>query len=342
MTDLITIAIPCYNRIEYFHDAIKGALNQTVPCRVLVVDNASPTDDYERACGALANPRIRYVRNEANIGMFGNWNRCIELSETPYVHILGDDDLVSIRYVECFLKALKEDPELDLFFSAVRHTGSSEKMFCENDGRKVPYGWFHCEDLRWWAGFRGLKMPSISTAFRTSLFKSGGFNVKRHSANDYEFLYTLNGRHLLYGSTEELYTYRIHATADTAKNYGVAFCNYPFIYHRAAELARTDHPGVIGWFLSGLLRMQADVAMRWWAQTHWTVARSMIHGEMHGYDDLVGLIERSYPDVFRRLTDEDGPVNTSFGFKFNAMLLQGIGFLFSCLQRLRIRGTGAP
>ena len=336
MNEFITIAIPCYNRIEYFHEAIEGALNQTVPCRILVVDNASPSDDYERACSALADPRIRYVRNEKNLGMFGNWNRCVELAETPFVHILGDDDIVSVRYVEVFMAALNENPKLEIFFSAVRHTGSSDDIFCENDCRKVPYGWFYSTELRWWAGFRGLKIPSVSAAFRTSLFGNGGFNVKRHSANDYEFIYLLPGSHLLHGSTEVLYTYRIHAGADTAQNYGVAFCNYPLIYHRAAELALTDHPGAKGWILSKLLRMQADAAMHWWARTHSTVARNMVGGKMAGYADLVELIERDYPDIYHKLRSENQSKCDSFGSRINTRILQGLGFVFSCLQRLRM------
>jgi hypothetical protein len=178
-------------------------------------------------------------------------------------------------------------------------------------------------------------MPSVSAAFRTSLFANGGFNVKRHSANDYEFLYLLPGRHLLYGSIEVLYTYRIHAGADTARNYGVAFCNYPLIYHRAAELARTDHPGAKGWISSKLLRMQADSAMHWWARTHSTVARGMVNGTMEGYDDIAGLIERDYPGIHHKLRSENDSTCEAFGSQINTRILQGLGFVFSSLQRLR-------
>ena len=337
MNEFITIAIPCYNRIEYFNEAIQGALNQTVPCRILVVDNASPTDDYERACTALEDPRIRYVRNETNVGMFGNWNRCIELSDTPYIHILGDDDVVSIRYVESFMNAMSENPLMDIFFSGVRHMGSSDGMFCENDGSKVPFGWINSEDLRWWAGFRGLKMPSVSATFRKSLFSHGGFNVKRHSANDYEFIYTLPRGSVLYGSTDTLYTYRIHPMADTAKNYGVAFCNYPLIYHRAAGLASTDYPGLKGTVLSFLLRMQADGAMSWWAQVYAPLARQIARGEMPGYEDLRDLIESSYPELHRKLLSEDSSGETTTARpRFTMRILSGFGFVFSLLQRLRI------
>lgn len=40
-TDLITIAIPCYERKEFFLFALESALNQTIKCKVIVVDNCS-------------------------------------------------------------------------------------------------------------------------------------------------------------------------------------------------------------------------------------------------------------------------------------------------------------
>ena len=34
---------------------------------------------------------MKYYKNEKNIGMYGNWNRCIELSNGEYLTILNDD-----------------------------------------------------------------------------------------------------------------------------------------------------------------------------------------------------------------------------------------------------------
>ena len=38
-TNLLTIALPCYERKEFFLEALDSALNQTVKCNIIVVDN---------------------------------------------------------------------------------------------------------------------------------------------------------------------------------------------------------------------------------------------------------------------------------------------------------------
>ena len=46
-TDLLTIVIPCYERIEYLSEAIESAISQTVKPKVVVLDNASKNIEVE-------------------------------------------------------------------------------------------------------------------------------------------------------------------------------------------------------------------------------------------------------------------------------------------------------
>lgn len=46
--------------------------------------------------------------------MFGNWNECFTLSETPYVCILNDDDLLAADYVKCIIDLLAAHPDGDI------------------------------------------------------------------------------------------------------------------------------------------------------------------------------------------------------------------------------------
>ena len=43
---------------------------------------------------------VKYVRNECNLGMFGNMNQGVAISETDYLCFLHDDDLYSPYFVE--------------------------------------------------------------------------------------------------------------------------------------------------------------------------------------------------------------------------------------------------
>lgn len=105
---LVSICIPTYNRARMIGKAIESALGQTYRnIEVIVVDNAS-SDDTETIVAAYRDERLRYVRNDRNLGLFGNFNRCIELSQGVYLHILHSDDYIDSdftrRCVAFFLK----------------------------------------------------------------------------------------------------------------------------------------------------------------------------------------------------------------------------------------------
>jgi glycosyltransferase involved in cell wall biosynthesis len=100
ISDDLTIAIPVFERIDYFKEALKSAVNQTKSCRILVVDNNSSHNDFARIIEEYNLPNIVFVKNESNLGMLGNWNRCIELCDTKYITILHDDDILHPQFVE--------------------------------------------------------------------------------------------------------------------------------------------------------------------------------------------------------------------------------------------------
>lgn len=96
----LTIAIPVYERIDYFEDALRSAIDQTIACQIIVVDNNSSHEAFKFIVDSIDNGRVKYYKNAENVGMIGNWNRCIELCETEYITILHDDDLLANTFVE--------------------------------------------------------------------------------------------------------------------------------------------------------------------------------------------------------------------------------------------------
>ena len=49
MKTTVSIIIPVYNHAQWISDAISSALNQTVPCGVIVVNDGSPDNTSEVA-----------------------------------------------------------------------------------------------------------------------------------------------------------------------------------------------------------------------------------------------------------------------------------------------------
>ena len=109
---LVSICIPTYNRAGMIGKAIESALGQTYRnIEVIVVDNAS-SDDTASVVAAYKDERLRYVRNDTNLGLFGNFNRCVDLAQGVYLHILHSDDYINPDFTRCCVAFFLEHPSV--------------------------------------------------------------------------------------------------------------------------------------------------------------------------------------------------------------------------------------
>jgi abequosyltransferase len=109
---LLTLVIPTYNRagcLRTLLDRLRSELD-TLAGRVAIVigDNAS-SDETPALTAAFASawqPTL-VLRHERNFGPDENFCRCIEEVRTPYVWIIGDDDIPRIGSVKQILELLE-------------------------------------------------------------------------------------------------------------------------------------------------------------------------------------------------------------------------------------------
>lgn len=110
---LVTIAIPAY-KSAYLSDAICSALEQDYRnIELIVVDDCSP-EDIKGVVKGFCDARIRYIRNETNIGKSSvaqNWNKCLDEAKGEYFVLLCDDDLLQPNMVSSMLALVKNYPE---------------------------------------------------------------------------------------------------------------------------------------------------------------------------------------------------------------------------------------
>jgi glycosyltransferase involved in cell wall biosynthesis len=114
MTDepLVSICIPTYNRAGMINRAIESALGQTYRnIEVIVVDNAS-SDNTDAVVATYTDERLTYIKNERNVGLFGNFNRCIELATGKYLHILHSDDYIDSGFTSRCVVFFQEHPSV--------------------------------------------------------------------------------------------------------------------------------------------------------------------------------------------------------------------------------------
>ena len=113
--------IPVYNGERFIDDCIASMLRQTfTDWRLTVVDNCSTDATREIVQRHAADPRIRYLRNEENLGSIGNFNRCLGRVDTEFYSILSHDDFFRLpEAIEQALAAMRMHPEIGVVYSDV-------------------------------------------------------------------------------------------------------------------------------------------------------------------------------------------------------------------------------
>lgn len=88
----VTVFIPAYNREKYIGDAIESILAQTFTnYEILLIDDGSKDGTVEKM-RSYADPRIRTIINEKNLGIPKTRNKGIEQARGEYIAMLDSDD----------------------------------------------------------------------------------------------------------------------------------------------------------------------------------------------------------------------------------------------------------
>jgi glycosyltransferase involved in cell wall biosynthesis len=109
MAAKITTTIPIRNIEKFLPETLASLAAQTrKPDRVVVLDNWS-TDSSPEIAKQYRGLPLEYVRNERDLGAFGNFNRCLDFAaETEYLHILHGDDFISPAFYERMVPQLED------------------------------------------------------------------------------------------------------------------------------------------------------------------------------------------------------------------------------------------
>lgn len=111
----VDIMLPHYGRLDLVQETVRSVLAQDDPhWRLTVVDDSGelPDDGLGAWCAELAEPRVRYRRNEHNLGINRNFQRCVSLIEHDLAVIIGSDDLMLPHYIRTVRAAHRTNPDV--------------------------------------------------------------------------------------------------------------------------------------------------------------------------------------------------------------------------------------
>ncbi len=168
----VSVLIPTYNCAAYLNEAIQSVLDQTFHAfELIIVDNHSTDNTTEVVRMYLQDPRIMYYCNTSNLGLVGNWNKCLDYANGEYIKFLCADDIFHPRILEKFVSVMEQFPTVSLVCCYRREFGD---VVCDRDapfqylqdGQKII---FETLNDRNWLG------EPTTVMFRRSNLKVGGF-----------------------------------------------------------------------------------------------------------------------------------------------------------------------
>lgn len=114
----VSVGLPVFDGERYLVETIDSILGQDVDGLELIIsDNASTDATPDIARGyAARDPRVRYVRNERNLGAARNYNRLVHLARGRYFKWAGYDDLLRPGHLGRCMDVLDAEPEVVLAY----------------------------------------------------------------------------------------------------------------------------------------------------------------------------------------------------------------------------------
>jgi glycosyltransferase involved in cell wall biosynthesis len=156
----VSIGIPVYNGENYLGKALDSLLNQTFTDFELIISDNASSDRTQEICleYAAKDARIRYYRNNSNLGAADNYNRVFELSSGKYFKWAAHDDVCAPDYLEKCVEVLENNPDVVLAYPKAYLINEQDQItgiYTENISITASkphqrlyqlletYGWFH-------------------------------------------------------------------------------------------------------------------------------------------------------------------------------------------------------
>jgi glycosyltransferase involved in cell wall biosynthesis len=110
----VSICIPNYNYGGYIGDTIQSILDQTYTDFELVIVDDSSTDNSMDVINSFNDKRLKVHKNEHNLGIAANWNKCLEYAKGEYIAIFHSDDIYHREIIKHEVNVLETEEEVHI------------------------------------------------------------------------------------------------------------------------------------------------------------------------------------------------------------------------------------
>jgi glycosyltransferase involved in cell wall biosynthesis len=225
----VSVCIPTYNGAEFLHECIDSIISQTLSnFELLIVDDQSSDRTLAIAQEyAVRDSRIKLIENPENLGLVGNWNRCIELATGEWIKFVFQDDIIEPTCLEKLLAATKFGKPIiycqrDFIFEAGTHE-STKEYYLNHLSLQNPFSDTVEISAQQYAevaikniGVNFVGEPTSVMLHRSVFSQFGTFNPHLIMICDFEFCTRVAIHTGIIQVPEVLAHFRVHGTASSA------------------------------------------------------------------------------------------------------------------------------
>jgi hypothetical protein len=235
-----SVIVPAY-KPQWLEQALRSVIEQDPggdAMEILVIDDCSP-HALEPIVRRVGGDRVRFVRNNSNLGTFATVNLGISMCRGTWTHILNDDDWVLPGFYRTFRAALEHQPE-----SVGAACCAFENVDDAAQRRYSPGVLRHQPGIieNWLARIgAGNMLHPVAVVVRRSTYEAvGGYLPELNFCADWEFYKRSATRFAWWYEPKVLACYRQHAGNTTAA--GLADGSQIRELGRAIEISRSYLP----------------------------------------------------------------------------------------------------
>lgn len=118
----VSVLMPIYKTQEiYLREAIESILEQTfLDFEFLILDDC-PEDDREKIVKSYNDKRIKYFKNEKNLGISASRNKLIDMAQGEYLAVFDHDDISVPTRLEKQVSFLETHSEVGVISGQLEH-----------------------------------------------------------------------------------------------------------------------------------------------------------------------------------------------------------------------------
>lgn len=210
---MLSIVVPCYENHSYLeelylsYEVAVSKIGNADDVELIFIDDCSNNIEVRNTIKSFKH--ATYVRNNKNLGLFGNWNKAFEVARFDFVFILSQDDYLHEDFIHEFFLTKSENEDMDLYYSNFQCVDDNKKEI--NHKMKFPFGKIQRKEALDYLRNVGFGLPGISMVIKRQLFlDSKKYHEKNIGSNDWILFYRDLEWDLAIGNTKKLVYYRKH------------------------------------------------------------------------------------------------------------------------------------